>query len=154
MWAWGTFSAVVVQTIAAKTVADHSTAGIADSPQDVQALARLGSSGQNPQHCHAQLVNLLSWGFTFAVTRFICPMLSLKRRAGMRMVVDATHAMVAPFEFFSHLWHDHRQAFADRFLGGEGTTLAEAQARLRGWWGQVSDADPRKQLIRRADEPR
>ena len=27
--------------------------------------------------------------------------------------------------------------------------MAEAQVRLRHWWGQVSDADPRKQLIER-----
>ena len=74
MWAWGTFSAVVVQTIAAKVVADHSTAGIADSPQDVQSLAALGSIGRGPQHCHAQLVNLVITGFTFAVTSSVCPM--------------------------------------------------------------------------------
>ena len=76
-------------------------------------------------------------------------MLSLKRRAGVHMVVDATRAMVAPSEMFACIWNDHRGALASRVLEWHNRRWRRPRRPYEVGRGQVSDADPPKQLIKR-----
>ena len=120
------------------------------SPEMLEMLASLGTSGRNPQHCHAELQTRLGHSFGhMAVMTFKCPMLSLKRREGEQLHTMADHGIVLPFEFFSMLYGSYPESFAKRFLGGNGATIARAPEMLRRFWAQVPDGDPRKVVIAR-----
>ena len=149
-WAFGLLTAVVCQQIASRTVEDHKVDGVPQSPSALRMLAGLGADGRHPQNCNRELVTRLASAAFLTATIFLVPMLTLKRREGLRMVDDIRHAMVCPFSFFALLWDHYRPDFARKFLGGVGTTAAEANARLRAWWAAVPDADPRKVELRRA----
>ena len=118
-WAFGLLTAVVVQVIALKTVRDHQDEdGESQSPPLLQKLARLGTFGAHPQNVHTEFQNALKKAVGEPdVFRFECPMLSLKRREGRRLLAEANHAMISPFAFFSWLYETHPVDFARRFLG-------------------------------------
>ena len=149
-WAWGLWTATTVQAVAWQTVQSHTINGVPQSPDDIQALAALGTNGLHPQHCHSQLLNMLGVAVTIAPFVFPLSLLTLKRRHGARVVADSTHSMVSPFEYFSFLWTEKRDGFARMFLGGGGApTTVEARERLRGWWRGVPDANPCKEQVAR-----
>ena len=113
-WAWGLFTATVVQTVAMGVVKAHAIDGVPQSPDDIVALSNLGAQGNSPQHCHSQLVNLLGLAFTIVPSFFLCPLLTLKKRLGMRIVTESKHAMVNPFQYFSFLWNEERERISHR----------------------------------------
>ena len=146
-WGVGLMAAAEVQRIAFRAVRDHEQDGQRTSPDALVELAELGNSGANPQHVRDQLVTRLRRRFMPNLVSFKLPMLSLKRHEGERLETEADCSMMAPFVFFSVLWNRYPSSFAKRFLGGGDATPANASDKLREFWSQVPESDPRKRML-------
>ena len=54
--------------------------------------------------------------------------------------------MLAPFDVFSDLFHNHPRSWSVRFLGAD-VPVDQAGDILERFWASVSDAEPRKEAI-------
>ena len=89
MWAFGVFTASMVQRLGKMIVDDHvdPASGLATSPPDLVTLSELGNSGASSQHCYDQMSNRVAkiHGAPEPVA-FPLSMKSLKRRGGEEVV--------------------------------------------------------------------
>ena len=111
---WGKYSAAEVQLLANDAVEDHQ-----GSPQELLALAALGSHGRFPNHCHEELLSLLRREFPGLPEPRSFP-LHLRRSklvAGEQVESEVSHSIYHPWELASY-WYNHKpQWFARKFLG-------------------------------------
>ena len=143
---WGKESAVEVQGSAADAVFDHT-----NSPQELVALAGLGTNGRHPSHCYHELMGLLRRQFPNCPEPkpFLLPMLGPKPIGEEETVVDTEHSILHPFEWFHYLHLCKPQDFSRKFLGGP-DHHANPAVPLTRFWNSIADADPRKQAIKQA----
>jgi len=146
-FSWGLMPAVLVQVVAGLAVEDHE-----DSPEELKRLARLGSDGKYPNHCHQELVELLkSTSQLPDPTAIHVPMKTPKRKLigdnpPPDMELETT--MMAPFQVFGDMYHQHPRAFAQRFAGVD--DIAQVPNALKKFWQEVPEDDPRKAPLRQA----
>ncbi len=135
---FGRMPAVQCQRIADLTCRDH-----AESPQELVALSRIGANGQQTNHCHRDLLELLRPRMILtAVIELRLPMLSLKRNlSGDQLEVLAPHSLIAPYKVAGSIWEHRRALFDKLFLGiGPGADRHEC---LVSFWSSLSSGDPR-----------
>ena len=120
-WAFGLLWASDVQRICHYAQIDHQDSDArSTSPEGLDLLAAIGSSGAHCGNCHRDLERILlrKWSDAPKPMRFPLTMLSLKVRDGERQEVEANQALLLPCEIISFLYAKKQQKFADRFLGG------------------------------------
>ena len=88
MWGYGIYAASVVQRIALAAVDDHRDRDhVPTSAPELVELAELGSSGANPQNCHAELDRKVAKAHGAPKpTIWHITMKSLKRREGEQVL--------------------------------------------------------------------
>ena len=107
-WAWGEISASAVQTIASCAVQDGLT------NKEVQVLAKLGSSGLYPNHCHHELMNKLGAPHIKSAISSI----DVYMRKQQSQMVLCSSAILLPHELFSVIYDKHKDVFLQRLCGG------------------------------------
>lgn len=120
-WAWGSFSARLVQQVAAASVADGLNKPF------VRKLATLGSSGRLPQHCHSDLLRHLPTThlhealYEFAVW-------VAKPPAG---IIQVGHEILLPHQLLHAMYTHHKDVFVRRLLGG-------SENNVQRFWEQMT----------------
>ena len=115
-WAWGHLSSPMLQKIAFHALQDGA------AHADLQKLARLGTSGMHQQNIHTELVRCLHEQST---TRSLSTMQVYVKQ--MHTHVRCEQHVLLPHELFAALYHNHRDAFTKRMLGGDPANIAK-------WW--------------------
>lgn len=125
---WGDLPAPKLQRIAAAAVNDFVKKG-AEPPQDLAAMANLGSSGAYPGKINQQLRE------KFRLDRMTPPashyQLPLLRRVGAHVAYLTTTSILLPHVLFSALYHDFREQFEKLVMPGKDI--------LRRFWASQAD---------------
>ena len=133
-WAYGQLSPPKVQAIAARGLADIERCGGTQCPPLLVKLARIGNSGKSPEHCKANMINIVkSLVRSIPTTDFQLPLkIDKGPTRGPQLV---TSSIVSPTEWV-HMLHEHYpDEFKRRFLGS---------MTLRAFWEGVHADDPRR----------
>ena len=156
-WGFGLTSATELQKISFLSVEDHaggidfvSRPELVDrlpSPVLLVALARLGSWGRHPSNCSSELAGLVQRTYqTPSPSAFPLSVKNLKQsRYGRAKLLTTSAAMYEPAEWFSWLYRHHSRRFAQCFLGSD--SCDDAATKLRSFWSQVAEEDPRKRTL-------
>ena len=107
-WSWGEVTATFIQRICECAMKDGA------SHPKVKELATIGSHGMYPNNCHIELTRKLQAPPILSALSTI--KLSFKRCA--HAISQVEHYMLLPHEVFSCIWHNHREEFVKRLLGG------------------------------------
>lgn len=121
-WAWGVFSAPMVQQLAEAAEKDGNT-----TPQ-ITKLAALGARGLYPGNCHADLQRQLR---PTPVQVALTPMTVTVLRPP-NGYWTGQHFALWPHELFAAIFAHHPKVFNDRLLGGNGGNLGHFWASMQG----------------------
>jgi len=109
MWAWGSLTASSVQRLAASALQDGAVHA------DVRVLAKLGKSGELPNHCARDLMQLLKNNpLRDCVATFDA---TVKTSTLMTKAVKLP--IMYPHQLFSCAYHAYPSKFREIFLGGD-----------------------------------
>ena len=108
---WGVISSVVVQRIAAASIADFEAAG-ATAPLSLQEFAKLGSSGNNSGSCRRDLMRWLRPRLVAIPTFQMIRVPFVKARSRARHIVEY---MSMPIHMPNLIFEQLYQAFPDYF---------------------------------------
>ena len=110
-WAYGVFSPQQVQKLASAAHVDVTAARTQRIEfADLARLARLGSSGQQTQHAHSELLRSLKEPYYASPHTFPMPM-QLKPNVVVR---DSDQQMFLPHEVFASLWDNYPESFKSK----------------------------------------
>ena len=139
-------AATQVQTIAAKTIADHS-----DSPSLLRDLADLAGGGSHLSNAHRDLQRYAERRCcqTPDPVDLNLPMKFKRFKLAPGVDVSGNHAIAPPFAWFSFLYQT--PTFRARFLGGREGNIGNV---LAAFWASVPDSDGRKIHLRSAFKKR
>ena len=146
-FAWGYYSAVEVQRLAALTVADFERMG-ARPPQKLEQLAGLGAAGTWTRNCHRDMMRQIVTPVMKVQAVVPCVVelqLGFKmNRFGRRVptgVGPVDFAIVAPHVFAAEMYEKRPKAFHKLVLGCDPSV--NVGDHLAAWWSCVSPRDPR-----------
>ena len=141
LFCFGLLSAQKLQQLAQKAVNDHT-----ESPGELVELARLGSDGRHPNHCHHQLMDLLRAGHQPQITNGRLP-LNVAKGKWVSHEMEVAHSFISPCDTIGNMFKHFPKGFAKRFLGA-GASVANARDVLRFFFGGGPEEDPRKIWLR------
>ena len=121
-WAWGDISTPMVQAIAECATKDGAAG------DDLQMLARLGSSGKYKQNMHAELVRNLGESHVSGCLRSSFVPLKIPGSVTIRSVETL---VLLPHEVFACLYEHHQEAFMERLLGGSTENIARFWSEMK-----------------------
>ena len=110
----------------------------------LHALTQLGSGGRHAGNCSADLMKLVQQVLGPAlIPMYIClvPFFISRSSSGQGAPEWSTAGFILPHIWFAFLFKYHKAEFYLRFAG---CTEAMCKAKLRAFWSNVHDADPRK----------
>lgn len=116
-WSWGRMSAIEVQRIASRAMAD----GLVHP--DIATLAGLGTSGAYPNNVNQELQRKVNESkvdralFEFNVKH--------KVRGFALRTIDVDHAVILPHELFAIIFQEYHHVFVNQMLGGNDTNTAK-----------------------------
>ena len=128
LFCFGLLSAQKLQQLAQKAVNDHT-----ESPGELVELARLGSDGRHPNHCHHQLMDLLKSGHQPQITNGRLP-LNVAKGKWVSHEMEVAHSFISPCDTIGNMFKHFPKGFAKRFLGA-GASVANARDVLRVFGG-------------------
>eukprot|EP00969_Alexandrium_andersonii_P336082 14854881-Alexandrium_andersonii.AAC.1 len=120
-WCWSGMSPIKMQQIAAAAMQDGAKGN------DLQSLATLGSSGQQPKNCHRDLVQRLKPPALGPAVYEI----RLWYKFRFNVLKPFLVKCLLPHRLFAYLFSKHSKVFHQKFLGGGPATIEDFWTAMR-----------------------
>ena len=108
LWAWNQLSGSTLQAIA------NAAKQYGLTHPEIQAMARIGTSGKYPNHCNRDLMKVYKLDDITLPPYIKVQVPCCDPKSDPRAIVNVDTSIQAPHDVFSHLAHNFPQEFKDR----------------------------------------